>query len=349
MADMVNVAIIGATGYGGVELIRLLQGHSGVRLAYLSSETYAGQRVHDVYPHLAGVEVTLRPLDPGAVAEECQYALLALPAGKSMEIVPTLLEREVRVIDVSPDFRLRDPAIYQQWYQREHTCPELLEEAAFGLPEWYREQIRSARLVAAPGCYSTGALLALAPLAAGRLIETKDIIVDGKSGVSCAGRPSLSLTYHYPEANEDVSPYAVGGHRHLPEMVQVVEEVAQGPAAITFTPHLVPMTRGILMTMYVKPAPGADLELLRRALEARYAEARFVRVLPDGRWPHTKWTVGTNFCFLGVGTDRTTGRAIVVSAIDNIGKGMSGQMVQCLNLMLGIDESTGLTIPAAYP
>lgn len=346
---MVNVAIGGATGYGGVELIRLLQSHPQVRLGYLSSESYAGQRLAEVYPHLAGVEARLRPLAPAAIAEECQVAMLALPAGKSMEVAPTLLAAGVRVVDVSADFRLRDPAVYRQWYKLEHACPELLEEAVPGIPEWYRDEIASARLVAAPGCYSTGAVLALAPLLAEKLIAADDIVVDGKSGVSGAGRTSLTLPYHYPEANEDMAPYAVGGHRHLPEMIQGLQELGEARPSIAFTPHLAPMTRGILLTIYVRPREGVGAEALREALLRYYAEERFVQVLAAGVWPHTKWAVGTNLCFLAVGTDEHSGRVVVVSVLDNLGKGMSGQMVQCLNLMIGAEESTCLTRPAVYP
>jgi N-acetyl-gamma-glutamyl-phosphate reductase len=346
---MVSVAIVGATGYGGVELIRLLQAHPQVRLAYLSSESYAGQRLAEVYPHLAGVEAVLRPLDPAAVAAECQAAMLALPAGKSMEVAPALLQAGVRIVDVSADFRLRDPEIYRQWYKLDHTCPELLAEAVPGIPEWYRDEIASARLVAAPGCYATAAVLALAPLLAEKLIAPEDIVVDGKSGVSGAGRTSLSLPYHYPEANEDLSAYAVGGHRHLPEMVQGLQELGEAVPSVTFTPHLVPMARGILLTIYVRPQEGADAEALRQSLQRYYAEERFVQVLPAGVWPHTKWTAGTNLCFVAVGMDKHSGRAVVLSALDNLGKGMSGQMVQCLNLMIGAEESTCLATPAAYP
>jgi N-acetyl-gamma-glutamyl-phosphate reductase len=343
------VAIIGATGYGGVELIRLLRAHPQVQLAYLSSETYAGQRACDVYPHLAGVEIAFRELDPAAVVAECEFALMAVPSGKALEVVPKLLDAGVRVVDVSPDFRLRDAALYLEWYRFGHTHSELLREAVFGIPEWYRDAMSGARLVAAPGCYSTSAVLALAPLAAEKLIDPADIICDGKTGVSGAGRTSLKLPYHFPEANEDVSAYSVGGHRHLPEMLQVLEEVGGSPAKVTFTPHLVPMTRGILMTSYLRPIGGANAEMLREALARRYRDEPFVHVLPEGQWPHTKWTAGTNHCFIGVGMDRSSGRAIVVSAIDNLGKGMSGQMVQCLNIMMGIDEATALATLAAYP
>lgn len=346
---MARVAVLGATGYGGVELVRLLQPHPEVELVYLSSESYAGKRLCEVYPHLQEADQELRPLEVSEVARECDFALLALPAGKSMEVVPGLLEAGVRVVDVGPDFRLRDAGAFSRWYQMPHTCPELVEEAVPGIPEWYRDEIATARLVAAPGCYTTAAVLALAPLLAEKVVAPDDIVVDGKSGVSGAGRSSLQLAYHYPEANEDLTAYAVGGHRHLPEMVQLLGELGECEPSITFQPHLAPMTRGILLTIYARPAPGVDPPALRQALLRYYAEEPFVEVLPAGHWPHPKWTAGTNLCFLSAAVDTHSGRAIVLSALDNLGKGMSGQMVQCLNLMLGVDERTGLTMPAAYP
>jgi N-acetyl-gamma-glutamyl-phosphate reductase len=346
---MVSAAILGATGYGGVELVRLLQSHPGVRLSYLHSESYAGQRACDVYPHLAGVETRLRALDAEAVAEECQVALMALPAGMSRQVVPALLARGLRLVDVGPDFRLRDAQAYPRWYQFEHERPELLAEAAFGLPEWHREQIAAARLTAAPGCYSTAAIVALAPLVADGLVDPGDIIVDGKTGISGAGRTKLTLPYHYAEADADTCAYAVGGHRHMPEMVQELQALTEEPVRLTFTPHLVPMVRGILLTCYAKPRPGAGAAALRESLARRYDREPFVHVLPEGQWPHTKWTTGTNHCFLAAGISEDTGRAIVVAAIDNIGKGMSGQMVQCLNLMLGVSETTCLDTRAVYP
>lgn len=345
---MVNIAIIGATGYGGIELVRLLRSHAQVRLSYLTSETYAGQKVSEVYPHLAGVDLPLSSLD-ASEAGRCDFVMLAVPAGKSMEIVPDVLAGGARVIDVSPDFRLRDASAYQRWYQLDHACPELLPEAAFGLPELHRDAIEAARLVAAPGCYTTAALLGIAPLIADGLIEVDDVVIDAKSGVSGAGRTSLTLPYHFPEADEDTSAYAVGAHRHLPEMVQEMSAVAGAEARITFTPHLVPMSRGILLTAYARPKSGAGAAELRASLARRYDGEPFVHVLPDGKWPHTKWTTGTNHCFIAVGVDGGSGRAIIVAALDNIGKGMSGQMVQCLNVMLGLPETTGLEMSASYP
>ncbi|MFB3881322.1 MAG: N-acetyl-gamma-glutamyl-phosphate reductase [Armatimonadota bacterium] len=346
---MVDVGIIGATGYGGVELIRLLSGHPQVRLAYLHSESYAGRRLCDVYPHLAWVSSELRPLDPEAIAEKCGYALLSVPAGETMELVPKLLERGLRVIDVAPDYRLREPALYPEWYKFEHTHPELLAEAVTGIPEWHRAQISAARLVAATGCYAAAAQLALMPLVADGLIEADDIVLDGKTGISGAGRGSLKLDYHFPEADEDTAAYSVGGHRHAPEVIQALQSLTSARVSLSLTPHLVPMSRGIFLTAYAKRARGADAEALRASLGRRYGTEPFVHVLPSGVWPHTKWTAGTNHCFLAAGVDRLSGRAVVVSVLDNLGKGMAGQMVQCLNAMIGLPETTGLEAAAAYP
>jgi N-acetyl-gamma-glutamyl-phosphate reductase len=345
---MVNVAIIGATGYGGIELVRLLRSHPQVRLSYLTSETYAGQKVSEVYPHLAGVDLPLSSLH-ASEAGKCDFVMLAVPAGKSMEVVPDVLAGGARVIDVSPDFRLRDAGAYRRWYKLDHTCPELLPEAAFGLPELHRDAIEAARLVAAPGCYTTAALLGIAPLIADGLIEADDLVIDAKSGVSGAGRTSLTLPYHFPEADEDTCAYSVGAHRHLPEMVQELGAAAGAEVRITFTPHVVPMSRGILLTAYARPKSGAGAAELRASLARRYDKEPFVHVLPDGKWPHTKWTTGTNHCFIAVGVDGSSGRAIIVAALDNIGKGMSGQMVQCLDVMLALPETTGLEMSASYP
>jgi N-acetyl-gamma-glutamyl-phosphate reductase len=304
--------------------------------------------VDEVYPHLVGVGLELQKLDASAAAD-CDFALIAVPAGISMKLVPELLNAGTRVVDVSPDFRLKDPSIYKHWYKHDHACPELLEEAVFGLPELHRESMKAARVVAAAGCYPTGAILALAPLVAAGLIEATDIIVDGKTGISGAGRTSLKLDFHFPEANEDTAAYAVGGHRHMSEMVQELSLLGGSEVSIAFTPHLVPMTRGILLTVYAKPRAGVGLAEMHQSLHDRYADEPFVHVLPEGRWPHTSWTVGTNYCFLAAGMDEATGRAIVVAAFDNIGKGQAGQMVQCLNVMLGLDERCGLTMPAVHP
>ncbi len=253
------------------------------------------------------------------------------------------------MVDVGPDFRLKDAACYPHHYKFEHTHPELLQEAVFGIPELHRAKMPTARVIAAPGCFSTAALLALAPLVADGVIEADDLILDGKTGISGAGRTALKLPYHFPEADADVSVYAITGHRHVPEMVQELQALTDRPVRVTFTPHLVPMVRGILMTCYARLQAGNDLAAVRASLAKRYADEPFVHVLPDGTWPHTKWTAGTNHCFLAAGLSGDSGRAIIVAAIDNLGKGMSGQMVQCLNALMGWPETTGLAATAAYP
>jgi N-acetyl-gamma-glutamyl-phosphate reductase len=345
---MITVGIGGATGYGGVELVRLLSRHPQVRLGYLSSESYAGQRLGDVYPHLGDVDLVLEPLAAKPIIGSCQFALLALPAGKSLEITPALLKAGVRVIDVGPDYRLKDPAVYARWYKLSHTSPDLLAEAVYGIPELYPEPLRDARLVAAPGCYPTSALLAVVPLLRAGLIQADDLVVDSKSGVSGAGRSSLALPYHYPEADEDVAAYAVAGHRHVAEIEQEVAAVAGREVAVTFTPHLVPMSRGILSTIYAKPARSATAAELAACLREFYAGRPFVRVLEEPL-PHTKWTAGSNYAYIAARVDEHSGRVILISALDNLGKGMSGQMVQCLNLMCGWEETLGLDAPGLYP
>lgn len=346
---MIKVAIAGATGYGGVELVRLLKHHPQVELVHLTSESFAGQRIEQVYPHLRGVTLELQALDADAIAREADVIFLGLPAGQAMELVPKLLAQGKRVVDLSADFRLKDPAAYPRWYKLEHPHPELLAEAVYGLPELHRAEMRDARLIAAPGCYPTGAILALAPLVNARLVQAERVIVDSKSGVSGAGRTSLELAYHYPEANEDVAAYKVAQHRHTPEMEQELAAVAGAGVTVTFSPHLVPMTRGIATAAYAPltgPATAADLiEAMRRF----YADEQFVQVLDEKTYPHTKVTAGWNLCQVTARVDERTGLAIALSAIDNLGKGLSGSCVQCFNVMCGFAEDTAISEPAAYP
>lgn len=346
---MIKVGIVGATGYGGVELVRLLKRHPEVELAYLTSETYAGRRLEEVYPHLRGVAVELETLDHQRLAAASDFIFLALPAGQAMTLVPQLLAKGKRVIDLSADFRLRDPAAYPRWYGLEHPHPELLIEAVYGLPELHRAAMRNARIVAAPGCYPSGAVLALAPLAAAQLIRTERIIVDSKSGVSGAGRTALELAYHYPEANENVSAYKVASHRHTPEMEQELSALAASPVTVTFSPHLVPMTRGIATAAYAElraPAKAADLveEMCRF-----YAREPFIQVLDEQTYPRTKATAGWNLCQVTARVDERSGIAIALSSLDNLGKGLSGACVQCFNIMCDFDEDTAISEPGLYP
>jgi N-acetyl-gamma-glutamyl-phosphate reductase len=336
----IPVAVINGTGYGGVELLRLLARHPVFELVEVTARSEAGQRVDAVFPHLTDLPLTFTEH-----VERADLVFVALPDHAATAQVPTLLAAGRRVVDLSAGFRLRSADLYPQWYGYEHPASALLETAVYGLAEWARERLPAAQLVACPGCYPTAALLALAPVIARGLIEL-DVIVDAKSGISGAGR-TLKLTTHYSEANEDVSAYGLAGHRHQPEMVQELGRLASQEVRVTFTPHLVPMTRGILATCYATLRPGASRETVRQAYADAYADAPFVRVVDVP--PHTKWTLGSNLCYVHATSDPATGRLIVLSAIDNLVKGAAGQAIQCANLMYGLPETTGLPREGVYP
>ncbi len=344
-----RVAIFGAAGYGGIELLRLLLGHPQVQVTYLGGHTTAGQQVTDMYPHLLG-SIDL-PIEQTSVATACERADLlffALPHGVGIPLVKEAVQAGKKVIDFSADFRLHDVAVYESYYKR-HGAPELLAEAAYGLPELHRDEIKSAQLCAVPGCYPTGAILALAPAVQARIIDPDTIIIDSKSGVSGAGRSKLDLLYHFPEANESLLAYAVGTHRHTPEMDQELSMIADRAVKVTFTPHLIPITRGILSTCYATFTPGATLAQAQEAYERFYADEPFVHVLPAGKLPRTKHVAGSNYCHIGLAEDSRTNRLVVVSAIDNLIKGLAGAACQCMNLMMGWDERTGLDRPGMWP
>jgi len=344
----VKVAIAGATGYGGVELVRTLSAHPGVELAYLSSESYAGKDISEVYPHLPPGLPTLQALDPQAAAQAGEVVFLGLPHGKAVEHAPRLLAAGCRVFDLSGDFRLKDAAAYPQWYGWEHQAPKLLAEAAYGLPELHRDDIRTARLVACAGCYCTGSLLVLAPALRAGLISPEGIILDAKSGVSGAGRTSLKLDFHYPEANEDLCAYKVAGHQHTPEIEQEASLLAGSPVRLTFTPHLAPMTRGILVTAYGRLTREVDTAGALEVYRDFYRGEQFVRVLTD-TLPHTRSVAGSNYAHISVRVDRRTGTLVMLGAVCNLGKGQALQAVQCLNLALGLPEETAIAQPAYYP
>jgi len=340
----VRVAVLGATGYTGIELLRLLARHPRVRLTLLSSEQYRDRPVADVYPFLTGiVDRVLGAPEPAVVAREADVAFTALPHGAAARVVAQLVDRGVRVIDLSADFRLHDPAVYARWYG-EHPVPALLAEAVYGLPELHREEIRTARLVANPGCYPTGALLGLAPLArAGLLAEP--IVVDAKSGTTGAGR-GAKVDQLFAEVNENFRPYGIGEHRHGPEIQQELD-AAGATAPVLFVPHLLPVSRGILSTMYVRCAAGRPP--LDELYERAYAAEPFVVLRGGGPPPELREVRGTNRCAVGWRWDATSRQAVIVTAIDNLGKGAAGQAVQCLNLWLGVPETTALDAPALVP
>lgn len=336
----IPVAVVNGSGYGGMELLRLLRHHPDFGLVEVTARAELGKPVATVFPHLADIELAF-----GARVEHAALVFVALPDAAAIEAVPDLLAAGRRVVDLSAGFRLRDAALYPRWYGYEHAAPALLEEAVYGLPEWARAALPAAQLVACPGCFPTAALLALGPALAHRLIEP-DVIVDAKSGISGAGR-ALRLNTHYSEANEDMSAYNVGRHRHTPEIAQELARVARAPVRLTFTPHLTPMTRGILATCYATLRAGVTAEDVRGAYAAAYEAEPFVRIVAEP--PHTKWTDGSNMCFVQAVTDSESTRLIVMAALDNLVKGAAGQAIQCANVMCGLPEGAGLPREGVYP
>ncbi len=343
----IRAAVLGASGYTGADLIRLAARHPEIEITALVARAHAGQTLGQVFPHLASLNapalVTADEVDWASV----DVAFCGLPHGTAHSEIAKLPER-VKVIDMSADFRLRDLGTYAEWYGGEHSAPELHAKAVYGLTEHYRNQIKSARLVACPGCYPTAVLLALLPLAKSKLMETEDIIIDAKSGVSGAGR-ALKQNLLFSEAGEGTSPYGIGNHRHVPEIEQELGIAADAPVTINFTPHLVPMTRGELCNSYVRLAGKATLADLRKALNDAYRASPFVRVVEEGVIPATQHVRGSNYCHIGVFADRLPGRAIVVSVIDNLVKGSAGQALQNFNLMHGLDETTALEQLPLFP
>ena len=342
-----KVGIINVTGYAGVELARLLYQHPEVELTSVTGRSAAGQRLGEVFPHLASLDLTIK-----AELSDVDLVFSAMPHRESAKEVIPFLNRGIRVVDISADFRLKDTAEYRHWYGFTHPAPQLLEQAVYGLTELYRSQVASAQLVANPGCYPTGAILALAPVVKTGLIKP-DIIIDSKSGVSGAGR-TLTVQTHYSEANEDATAYALDGHRHLPEIVQELKLLRpEQLPSVTFIPHLIPTTRGILTTGYAPLAAGTISidkkggEELRQLYLDFYKDEPFVKVVDFS--PHTKHTQGNNLCLIHPTIDYRTGNLIVISCIDNLVKGAAGQAIQNMNLMLGLPEATGLQALAIHP
>lgn len=349
---MLRVAVAGGSGYMGAELLRLLLQHPEVTLTAVTSERLAGEPLGRAYPHLRGLtDLAFSDLDAERLAAAADVVFLALPHMESQKAVPVLRRRGVRVIDLSADYRLRDPEDYTVWYKAPHIDPDGLAEAVYGLPEIYRKVIAGAGLVATPGCYPTGAVLAIAPLLKGGLARTDGIVVDGKSGVTGAGAQGRKIDpmYLYTEANENVQAYAIASHRHTPEIEQELSALAGRPVRVSFTPHLLPLNRGLFTTASVPLAVDASTPDLLAAYRDFYADEPFVRVHAEGERPTTRGVVGSNYCDLTVVADRRTGRAVCVSAIDNLGKGGSANGIQNLNIMFGWNERRGLTAPPMYP
>ena len=346
---MIKVAVVGASGYTGVELLRLLHVHPQVEVVCVTSEQSAGKPISEVFPSLRGFcDLVLESVEPTAVAAKADLIFTALPHQAAMKVVPTFLALGKRVVDLSADYRLQDADVYARWYEP-HQSPDLLAEAVYGLPEVRRAAIAGARLVANPGCYPTSIILGLLPLLKNGLIDPATIISDSKSGVSGAGR-AAKVDNLYCEVNDGFKAYGVGGvHRHIPEIEQELSLLAGEQLTISFTPHLVPMDRGILSTIYATLKQPADAAALLELYRRQYADEPFVRVLPAGQFPSTSFVKGSNCCDIGLTVDQRTGRVIVVSAIDNLVKGASGQAIQNMNLLCGFQETTGLTGIALFP
>jgi N-acetyl-gamma-glutamyl-phosphate reductase len=342
-----KVAIIGATGYTGVELLRLLLAHPEAEITALTSQKYIGLPIEEVFPSLKGrLPLVCEELNVERISQKAEVVFTALPHKRAMEVVPLFYERGKRIIDLSADFRFRKARIYEQWYQK-HQAPELLSISVYGLPELHREEIRKATIVGNPGCYPTGALIGLIPLVKEGLISLDGIVVDSKSGVSGAGR-DVVLESLFCEVNEGVKAYKIFSHRHTPEIEQELSEMARREVKVTFVPHLIPMDRGILTTLYVHLNKKMKTRDLINLFEESYRREPFVRVYPEGRLPNTKDVRGSNFCDVGIVVSEADERAVIVTAIDNLVKGASGEAIQNMNLMVGYPETMGLDgIPLA--
>lgn len=347
VASKLRVGIIGASGYTGADLIRLAALHPHIEITTLAANTHAGKPLGEVFPHLGFIDAPTLVRAEDADWSACDVVFCGLPHGTAQDIIATLTA-SVKVIDMSADFRLKDVATYAKWYGREHAAPGLLSGAVYGLTEHNAAAIGDARLVACPGCYPTAALLSLLPLVSAGLIDAADIVIDAKSGISGAGR-SLKQNTLFSEAGEGFSPYSVASHRHAPEIEQEISAAAGEPVFVSFTPHLVPMARGELTTSYVRLRNGAAAADLEVALRSFYNGKPFVRLAAKGTLPSTQFVRGSNYCLLGVHADRVPGRAIVISAIDNLVKGSAGQALQNFNLMFGFPETTGLMQLPMFP
>lgn len=343
-----RVAVVGATGYTGFELVALLEKHPRVELTLITSQTYVGQPICEVFPALRGVSsLVCESLDIDNLVQRADFVFVALPHKTAMGVVAQLIRAGKAVVDLSADFRFRDPATYEEWYQ-EHTAKDLLSEAVYGLPELHADRIRSSRLVGNPGCYPTGVILSAAPLVAAGVVDLDSLIADCKSGVSGAGRAATMIT-HFCEVNEGLRAYKVGEHRHTPEIEQELSAIAGRPIRLVFTPHLVPMSRGILTTLYATLSESVTNNEITLLYQKAYENAKFVRVLEGGLLPSTLNVRGANYCDIGWRLEPRTGRIIVISAIDNLTRGASGQAVCNMNLMCGFDEAAGLDLRVWQP
>lgn len=349
MSTKKKIGILGASGYTGADAVRLLARHPNAEITALTANTHAGKAMAEVFPHFFMLDLPKLVEWEKVDWSQLDAVFCGLPHGTTQDIIAAVLAANpnIKILDMSADFRLRDISTYAQWYGHEHRAPKLQGEAVYGLTEFYREKISSARLVACPGCYPTAALLALVPLARAKLIDVDDIVIDAKSGVTGAGR-GLKQNTLFSEAGEGLSPYSVGTHRHSPEIEQEISVAAGADVTVNFTPHLIPMSRGELCTSYVR-LDGAGPDDLRAALVAAYRDEPFVHVANKGVLPQTQNVRGSNYVQIGVFADRIKNRAIVISVLDNLVKGSAGQAIQNMNLMFGLPETAGLEQIALFP
>ena len=343
-----KVSIIGASGYAGEELIRLLHGHPHAEIVHLTSERHTGEKISKLYPHLTYIYDNILDSmeDVRRIAEDSDVLFIALPHGHAMKLVKAIAGLPVHIIDLGADYRFADTSVYETWYHVPHTDPEA--ERVYGLAELYRDAIRGAHLIGNAGCYTTASILALTPLVQEHLVQMDSILVDAVSGVSGAGRTPKEST-HFPEFYDSFTAYGAVSHRHTPEIEQALSEQAGEPVTINFTPHLAPIARGILATCYARLADGVTEEDVDAAFAAQYADEFFIRLLGRGAYPSTKYVRGTNYCDIAWHIDPRTHRVIVFSAIDNLVKGAAGQAIQNMNIALGLDERTGLDLVPMYP
>jgi N-acetyl-gamma-glutamyl-phosphate reductase len=345
--DKKKVAILGASGYTGSELLRFLLVHPNVEVAHLTAEKHAGKMISDVFPHLTGfLDLELKPLKPKSIPKDIDVVFAALPHGTSAKVIKELFERDIKIIDLGADFRI-SPKNYKKWYG-EHPCPELIKQAVYGITELNRDKIKKAKLVANPGCYPTSSILGLAPILKNKIADESSIIVDSKSGVTGAGR-SPSLDYHYSEVNEGIKAYKVGEHRHMPEIEEALSNYSGLKVNVSFTPHLIPMDRGILSTIYVNLKKKITTKKLIELYEEHYQDERFVRISAENTYPSTNQVRGSNYCDIGMKVNSSNNTAVIVSVIDNLVKGASGQAVQNMNVMMGFEEDAGLETTPMFP
>ncbi len=345
---MIRAGVLGGTGYAGIEVVRLLVKHPNVSLTRIVSQSYAGKKISDVYPSLMGIcDVVCSALDEDDIATHCDVVFTALPHGASKEVIPSLYAKGLKIIDLSGDFRYNDPAVYEAWYGEKHLNPELLEESVYGLCELHREEIKQARLIGNPGCYTTCSICGLAPLVKAGVVDNKSLIIDAKSGVTGAGR-GLAQPFMYCECNESMKAYKVATHRHTSEIEQELSLLAGEDIILSFTPHLAPMKRGILATCYANLKGSHTAEELVQLYRDFYEGDPFIRIYPAGKLPEINHIAGSNYIGIGLAVDERLNRVIVVSCIDNLIKGAAGQAVQNMNLLFDLPEDTALVDPGMY-